>query len=488
MSKFDLPRATRDFLPGETAARNLVRAAFVQSAEAYGFQEIQTPIFEHVELFSARSGPEIKSSMLTFHCDNEEFALRPEMTAPVCRLMSSGLLDLNHLPHKFSYFGPCFRYTRPQSGRYREFLQAGIECLGASGPEIDAEIIAASARTLSSLGIENFNLRIGNIGIFRDLMPDDFDVEEWATVIGHLDRLNGIHEKCRLLAERPDESLLSDLRIDRMELATLQEQTEYTGPHAIADASHLDVTQYASKIGAEAEATFRRLWEVEEAIPTETAELLIQISRLRGPVQRVREEAFSLLRGSSSTAALENLFAVCEAVEMYGVDNLNVALGIARGFTFYTSTVFEITSGLADGDRLYCGGGRYDRLVELFGGPPMPSIGCAFRFDTLVEAFCNANAWEQSPPHEIFLLSETKEKLHHAVQFSEELRKCGLRVGVGVGKPTSNRVSDLATHKTDVLAYMGASDSLQLLYAGAEEKAPLDAASVSDRVKSFRNR
>ncbi len=77
MSKFDLPRATRDFLPGETAARNLVRAAFVQSAEAYGFQEIQTPIFEHVELFSARSGPEIKSSMLTFHCDNEEFALRP---------------------------------------------------------------------------------------------------------------------------------------------------------------------------------------------------------------------------------------------------------------------------------------------------------------------------------------------------------------------------------------------------------------------------
>ena len=485
MSKFDLPRATRDFPPGETAARNLVRAAFIQSAEVYGFQEIQTPVFEHVELFLARSGPEIKGSMLTFHCDHEEFALRPEMTAPVCRLMSSDLLVSDYLPHKFSYFGPCFRYTRPDSGRYREFLQAGMECLGASGPEVDAEVIAASARTLNSLGIEDFTLRIGNMGIFRDLMPDDFAIEEWATVIGHLDRLNSIHEKCRLLANGLDESILGDLRIDRMELAALQEQTGYTGPHAIANKSHLDPTEYAKEMGPEAETTFRRLWEVEETVPMETAELLIQISRLRGPIQTVREEAFSLLRGSNSTTALAELFAVCEAVEMYGIHNFNVALGIARGFTFYTSTVFEITSGLADGDRLYCGGGRYDRLVELFGGPATPSMGCAFRFDTLVEAFRNANAWKQPRPYQIFLLSETNAELHSTIQFSEELRKRGLRVGVGLGKPTSDRASDLAKHKTDALAYIYATDSIRLLYAGTEEELPLDATKVSACVKSF---
>ncbi len=109
MSKFELPRATRDFPPRETAVRNYVRASFMKAAESYGFQEVQTPIFEHVELFSARSGPQIKGSMLTFHCDHEEFALRPEMTAPVCRLMSSGALAADQPPHKLSYFGPCFR-------------------------------------------------------------------------------------------------------------------------------------------------------------------------------------------------------------------------------------------------------------------------------------------------------------------------------------------------------------------------------------------
>ena len=83
MPRFQPPRATRDLLPADTAVRNHVRVQFSQVVESYGFQAIQTPTFEKLELFSARSGPEIKSSMLTFHLDHEELALRPEMTAPV---------------------------------------------------------------------------------------------------------------------------------------------------------------------------------------------------------------------------------------------------------------------------------------------------------------------------------------------------------------------------------------------------------------------
>src|SRR5690606_17859147 len=147
------PRATRDYLPEEATARRQVLNRFTQTAESYGFQPVETPAYERVELFLARSGAEIKSSLLTFHCDHEEFALRPELTAPVCRLLAAGQLDDLPKPYKLYYTGSCFRYVRPGSGRLREFTQAGLELLGESGPHADAEIIAAASRFLRSAGL-----------------------------------------------------------------------------------------------------------------------------------------------------------------------------------------------------------------------------------------------------------------------------------------------------------------------------------------------
>src|SRR5690606_16893680 len=111
MSHIPPPRATRDYLPDEAAARRYALSRFRDTAEAYGFEPIETPMFEKVELFSARSGPEIKASMLTFHADHEEFALRPELTAPICRVVASGAFEDQALPLRLSYTGSCFRYT-----------------------------------------------------------------------------------------------------------------------------------------------------------------------------------------------------------------------------------------------------------------------------------------------------------------------------------------------------------------------------------------
>ena len=171
MPSFDRPRATRDFLPPETAVRNHVQGQFAAVAESFGFQAVQTPMFEKAELFLAQSGTEIKSALLTFHSDHEEYALRPEMTAPVCRLVGSGALEGSAGHQKLYYIAPCFRYCRPQPGRYREFTQAGIECMGAAGPAFDAEVIAVACRILQRLGISGYALKIGNIGVFRNLLP-----------------------------------------------------------------------------------------------------------------------------------------------------------------------------------------------------------------------------------------------------------------------------------------------------------------------------
>lgn len=417
------PPATRDRVPAHSTVHRHLEAEFVRTVEAYGFVEVATPMFERADLFTARSGPEIKNSLLTFHCDHEEYALRPEATAPVCRMVASGALDGEPRPYKLFYVAPCFRYCRPHSGRNREFTQAGIELLGDSAPAADAEVIAAAYRFLRGIGISGLSVRVGTAGIFRALLPDDLTADERATVIGHLDRLVGIVERCFTRDRSFDPLLEEQLRADRRELAFLQVRNGYSGEHVITDSPAADSEDLFRRLPEEAAATYRHLWKVEGYLPEGTGELLVRASRLRGALSEVSALAAETLSHTSAGAALENLIAVCRLLEHYGIGDLEVTLGIARGLTFYTGTVFEI----ARGSTKLCGGGRYDRLVELFGGEPTPATGCAVRFDTL-EALTGRGSGRSSPKG-ICLEAASALDERDAVRLAEALRNRGVHVG-----------------------------------------------------------
>jgi len=137
--------------------------------QKYGYREIQTPMFENLELFTAKSGETIIDELYSFKDKgNREIALRPELTAPVIRFYVDKL-QMEPKPLKLFYFGNCFRYDRPQKGRYREFRQAGCEIIGTSTPEAYAELIALAYTILTNVGLKDIQLSIGNLNILSSI-------------------------------------------------------------------------------------------------------------------------------------------------------------------------------------------------------------------------------------------------------------------------------------------------------------------------------
>jgi len=183
------PRGTRDFLPDEMERRRYYENILRRTAKTFGFREVATPIFEETELFVMRSGPNILTEIYSFKDKGDrDIALRPELTAPVMRMFVNSMSN-DPRPLKLFYFGQCFRYERPQSGRYREFFQFGAELIGNANAETDAEAIALAASMIKALGLREYKIRIGHVGVLRKMLADaKVPSERSAEVLQKLDK------------------------------------------------------------------------------------------------------------------------------------------------------------------------------------------------------------------------------------------------------------------------------------------------------------
>lgn len=169
--KIERPRGTRDFLPDEMEKRRAIEKVMRKIAESYGYREVLTPTFEHLELFTIKSGEGIIEEIYAFKDKGgRDLALRPELTAPVIRMFVNECTGMPK-PLRFYYFANCFRYERPQKGRYREFWQFGVELIGSSSPLADAEVISLAYKIMDELKI-GFDLHIGHVGLLRHLLRD----------------------------------------------------------------------------------------------------------------------------------------------------------------------------------------------------------------------------------------------------------------------------------------------------------------------------
>ncbi len=194
-------KGTQDILPEEVYKNQFIEQTVLDIARKFGFREIRTPVFEHTELFQRGVGETtdvVQKEMYTFDDKGgRSITLRPEGTAGAVRAFLEHGLFNEALPQKFCYIINCYRYEKPQAGRWREFQQFGVEMLGAGAPAADAEVISLANEIFAFLGVEGIQLEINSIGCpecrknYHKALKEYFETKKdelCPTCLGRLDK------------------------------------------------------------------------------------------------------------------------------------------------------------------------------------------------------------------------------------------------------------------------------------------------------------
>ncbi len=168
MPKFNSPRGTHDVLPGETRKWQCVKGLARSVLRRYGYREIQTPLIEDARLFLKGVGEASDIAVKEMYAFKDrrgrDLALRPEGTASVVRAYIQHHLQTEREIQKLYYFGPMFRYDRPQAGRNRQFFQIGSEAIGSDSPFLDLETILLWNEFLNIMGLSDITILLNSVG------------------------------------------------------------------------------------------------------------------------------------------------------------------------------------------------------------------------------------------------------------------------------------------------------------------------------------
>jgi histidyl-tRNA synthetase len=359
---YDGLKGFRDFYPGKMSARRAVVDVLEETARRYGFREVGTPAMERTRMYVDKSGEEIVEELYAFEDrGGREVALAPELTPTVARMVVARQGALAE-PIKWFSTRPFWRYEQVQQGRFREFHQTNVDVFGSAEPEADAEILAYAADALTGLG----------------LTGEDFEFR-----VSHRDVLGG---------------LLASLSGDVDTRAAIR---------AVDKRAKLDDAAYHDLLG-EAGLTRDQAASVDELLATDDLEDLVAFAG----TERVE-------------AAVENLRAVLDAAADVGAgEYCEVSLSTARGLDYYTGVVFECFDSTGEVSRSVFGGGRYDDLIEAFGGQPTPAVGVAPGLAPLSLLCQRAGVWPEealSTDYYVLTVGDTRSEAAHVARQLRDL-------------------------------------------------------------------
>lgn len=375
--KFQAPKGTRDFYPEDLAIRRHIESAWRTVSIAHGFDEIEGPMFEHLDLYTVKSGPGIVSELFSFRRagGDTDYALRPEFTPTLARMVAARAAQLPK-PTRWFCIPNHFRAERPQRGRLREFIQWNADIIGDDSPRADAEIIALTIGVLERLGLKpaDITIKLSHRVIVTDALRSiGIDDEQHEALMQLLDRR------------------------EKLEADAFAKQSQELG---------YDDGRFTSAIG-----------DVQQFINDAI------LAREQG-----REHV-----AKAPSEALAQTIGLIEALHELGVLKwCEFDASIVRGLAYYTGTVFEVHESTGR-ERAIAGGGRYDGLVELFGGPPTPAVGIAMG-DVVIRLVLEDQALIERPEAylprpDVFLISAGKDEAEAMFRpLLQQLRSAGLHV------------------------------------------------------------
>jgi histidyl-tRNA synthetase len=390
-------RGMRDFLPADVRRRQYVINVIKDVYERYGFEPLETPAVENIETLLGKYGEEGNQLIFKILKRGEhektgeaDLALRYDLTVPLARVVAQ---YQNELPKFFKRYQiqPVWRADRPARGRFREFYQCDVDVLGSRSMVVEAEICAAASDVLTTLGFNDFTIRLN-----------------------HRQVLTGLLEQAGVARDKQAEALIA---LDKMDKA---------GPEGVA--SELN------QRGIVDESAVRLMRFFEGVAGAERAAKLID---LNGTEPRGAFNADVLGRlvefiGTHETGAegVDDLRQILQYCGASGVDSrIKLDPTLARGLAYYTGAIMENSDKELPGS--LGGGGRYDNLVGMFAGQDVPACGFSLGLERIIVVMTEREMFPAglvATSADIMVSLWSSESVVDSIALANELRRAGLRV------------------------------------------------------------
>lgn len=398
-------KGTRDYYPADKRVQNYIFSKWRQVAESFGYEEYGAPLLEPLDLYAAKTGQEIVNEQTYTFTDRggRVVAIRPEMTPTVSRMIAARQQETGY-PARWYSIANYMRYERPQRGREREFWQLNVDLFGVSGTQADAEQILVAHSLMKAFGATEkmYTIRINDRQLIEAMMHDYLGL---STV------------QSEMMIKLFD-------RKGKIEPEAFRDQAiEIFGKEAAADG----LKKIAKLI------TSNHI----DTLPSALAEL--------EPVKQLKE-----------------LFTMIHAA---GVRNAVFDVTLMRGFDYYTGMVFEVFDNHPENNRAMFGGGRYDGLVSLFGGEPVPTVGFA-PGGTTMEVFLRSHELlpDLSSTTDVYMIV-LGNSLRGAQKLARELREEGVNVAVDVtGRKLDKQIKAAVKMKIPYLLFVGEKELSEEIY------------------------
>jgi histidyl-tRNA synthetase len=367
--KLQTPKGTRDFLPKDMLLRRKVTDILASIYRIFGFQEWDGPAFEYLETLSRKGGELVANEIYSFEDKSKrKLGLRFELTTSIARIIANN--PNIKKPLKVFNIGKVWRYERPQTGRFREFLQSDTDIFGSSSMTCEIDLFLMSVAALKRIDLGEYVILLNNRKI--------------------------LEAQLRIAGVSLDQQVDALRALDKL-----------------------------SKIGKDG---VRDEFE-KRGINQEKFNKVIAFIDLDGDnIQRLRKTKELLKTDNVGIEGVEELEKILELSKSVGLsDSIVIDLSLVRGLDYYTGPIFEIRSKERPEVGSFAGGGRYDNLIQLFGGQPTPAVGISFGVERLIEIVSSDKKLEKSFSEvKVFVGNVSPETLAIAMKVAQQLREAGI--------------------------------------------------------------